>query len=263
MDASNNLPVIADVEIPVDSTGRYNLNALHKASHEGEHKRPSKWLDTSPAQEFIAAVRRQSPQTGSGTKSDGYDVLRVVNGGNAPGTFAHELIAVEYAGWISPEFRIKVNQTFIDYRTGKIQPAPLSPANMSRLQLIQLAMQAEEERLALEHQVAEIQPKAAALDRIATASEGALNVTSAAKHLQMRPKALFQWLSAHEWIYRRPGSTRWLAYQVRLQAGLLEHKVTTVTRDDGTEKVVEQVLVTAKGLTRLAQELGVDLEGVA
>lgn len=42
--------------------------------------------------------------------------------GRNGGTFAHELIAVEYAGWISPKFRILVNQTFIAYRTGKLQP---------------------------------------------------------------------------------------------------------------------------------------------
>jgi len=35
--------------------------------------------------------------------------------------------------------------------------------------------------------------------------------------------------------------------------GRLEHKVTTVTRADGSEKVTEQVLVTAKGLTALAK----------
>ncbi|WP_339058328.1 hypothetical protein [Candidatus Regiella endosymbiont of Tuberolachnus salignus] len=29
-------------------------------------------------------------------------------------------LAVEYAGWIRPDFRIRVNQTFIDYRRGKI-----------------------------------------------------------------------------------------------------------------------------------------------
>ncbi len=65
--------------------------------------------------------------------------------GRYGGTFAHELLAVEYAGWISPGFRIKVNQTFIDYRNGKLQPA-LNPANVSRLQLTELAMQAEQER---------------------------------------------------------------------------------------------------------------------
>ncbi|WP_407235124.1 hypothetical protein [Escherichia coli] len=30
---------------------------------------------------------------------------------------------MEYAGWISPAFRLKVNQTFIDYRAGRLQPA--------------------------------------------------------------------------------------------------------------------------------------------
>ena len=155
-------------------------------------------------------------------------------------------------------------------KTGKFESVPqpaaahFDPASITRLQLIQMALESEQERLALEQQVAVIQPKAAALDRLATASEGAMNVTAAAKHLQLRPKALFQWLNAHEWIYRRPGSARWLAYQTRLQAGLLEHKVATITREDGSEKVVEQVLITAKGLSVLAQRMGGNLlEGVA
>ena len=35
--------------------------------------------------------------------------------------------------------------------------------------------------------------------------------------------------------------------------GLVDYKVTTVSRSDGTEKIVEQVLVTAKGLAKLAE----------
>ncbi|OTA18172.1 hypothetical protein Xbed_03169 [Xenorhabdus beddingii] len=38
------LPVIAGVEITTDSEGRFNLNALHKASGAGESKKPSQWL---------------------------------------------------------------------------------------------------------------------------------------------------------------------------------------------------------------------------
>ncbi|WP_268904622.1 hypothetical protein [Candidatus Regiella insecticola] len=30
------------------------------------------------------------------------------------------MLAVEYAGWIRPDFRIIVNQTFIDYRRGNL-----------------------------------------------------------------------------------------------------------------------------------------------
>ena len=101
-------------------------------------------------------------------------------------------------------------------------------------------------------QLAIAAPKADALDRIAYA-EGSMCITDAAKHLQMAPKHLFSWLAANDWIYRRPGNAHWIAYQPRLKSGVLEHKVTTVQGRDGAEKVVEQVLVTAKGLVRLAQ----------
>ena len=148
-----------------------------------------------------------------------------------------------------PRFRIITRWQALEAE----RPAPaLNPANFSRMQLIELAMQAEQERLALEHRVNEIQPKADALDLISTASEGATNITQSAKALGMGPKALFVWLHAHNWIYRRPGGRGWVAYQRRIQQGLLEHKVTTVHRDDGTEKLVEQVLVTGKGIAKIA-----------
>lgn len=44
-----------------------------------------------------------------------------------------------------------------------------------------------------------------------------------------------------------------IAYQDKLASGLLEHKVTTVYRTDGSEKSVTQVRVTPKGLTALAR----------
>lgn len=131
----------------------------------------------------------------------------------------------------------------------------LNPANLSRLQLIELAMQAEQERLVLECRVAEIEPKAVALDRIATA-DGAMCLTNAAKALQINPKRLMSWLHEMEWIYRRAGSGVWTAHQPKLRSGHLIHKVTTVSRTDGSEKVVEQVLVTAKGLAALAKFMG-------
>lgn len=109
-----------------------------------------------------------------------------------------------------------------------------------------------EKVLALEARNAELAPKAEALDRIATISDGSMCVQAAAKALQVRPKALFSYLREHGWIYRRPGGKANLGYQPKLTAGLLEHKVTTVLRADGSEKIVEQVLVTAKGLAKLA-----------
>ncbi|WP_440493136.1 phage antirepressor KilAC domain-containing protein [Serratia sarumanii] len=114
-----------------------------------------------------------------------------------------------------------------------------------------------EKVIALTHQVDEMKPSVEAFNRIATKSDGSMCITNAAKHLQVQPKDLFKLMSESHWIYRRVGGKCWLAYQDRIQSGVLEHKVTTVSRSDGSEKVVEQVLVTAKGLTKLSKMMGV------
>lgn len=108
-----------------------------------------------------------------------------------------------------------------------------------------------EKVLALEAVNAELTPKAEALDRIATA-DGSLCVTDAAKALQMRPKDLFSYLREHGWIYRRAGAGHDVGYQSKTTTGLLEHKVTTVLRADGSEKITEQVRITPKGLAKLS-----------
>ncbi|MBG6243616.1 MAG: DNA-binding protein, partial [Candidatus Symbiopectobacterium sp. Dall1.0] len=69
-----------------------------------------------------------------------------------------------------------------------------------------------------------MKPDVEALQRIAK-SDGCVCITDAAKDLQMRPKDLFSYLSAHRWIYRRPGGKSWLAYQNKIQTGVLMHKV--------------------------------------
>jgi len=69
----------------------------------------------------------------------------------------------------------------------------------------------------------------------------------------MRPKDLFQWMSSNGWIYKRPGAAAWLGYQTRCNAGDLEHKTTTVLRADGSERITEQVRITAQGLTKLVK----------
>lgn len=110
-----------------------------------------------------------------------------------------------------------------------------------------------EKVIALQGEVEEMRPQVEALERIAV-SDGSMCITDAAKTLQVQPKALFQFLDSHRWIYTRQGDNTRIAYQPKLQTGLLEHKTTVVTRSDGSEKTTTQVRVTAKGLARLARE---------
>ncbi|ENU24206.1 hypothetical protein F993_01522 [Acinetobacter proteolyticus] len=112
-----------------------------------------------------------------------------------------------------------------------------------------------EKVIELEQQVEVMQPTVEAFDRIATA-DGSLCLTDTAKALQMRPKDLILWLNQKQWIYKRTGSAHYLGYQEKVQSGYLEHKVTEITRGDGSNKITEQVRVTPKGLTKLSKLLG-------
>lgn len=109
-----------------------------------------------------------------------------------------------------------------------------------------------EKVIALEAEVDEMREDVTAYERLAKA-DGSLSVTETAKNLGIRPKDLFQWLGQNGWIYKRPNGGAWLGYQTKCNQGLVEHKTTTVLRADGTEKVTEQVRVTAKGLSSQAK----------
>lgn len=111
-----------------------------------------------------------------------------------------------------------------------------------------------EKVIELESKVVEMTPTVEAYDRIAKA-DGSLCLTDAAKALQMRPKDFIAKLSGDKWIYKRIGNANWLGYQDKVQSGYLEHKVSEVTRGDGTTKISEQVRVTQKGLAKLSKEM--------
>lgn len=128
------------------------------------------------------------------------------------------------------------------------------PQNFKEALVHLLSSVEKNEELQAENDI--LAPKATALDRIATA-DGSMCLTDAAKHLQMKPIHFFRWLQANGWIYRRAGGSGYIGYQDKIQRGLLEHKINMVNREDGTEKMTEQVRVTAKGISLLSTKVEV------
>ncbi|WP_067736269.1 phage antirepressor [Novosphingobium naphthalenivorans] len=137
-------------------------------------------------------------------------------------------------------------------RTGRYG-APAAPIDLTdRTQLQALLHQLTTIALDADTKVAALEPQADALARLAQ-SDGSLCVTDAAKALGVPPRRLFSWLEANHWTYRRGDGGHWVAYQAKIDTGVLEHKGTTIRRHGGVpDKLVEQVMVTPKGLTRLA-----------
>ena len=154
--------------------------------------------------------------------------------------------AKRFKRWITSEVIPSIRKTG---RYGAADPmvALSDPATMRALLLGYT-----EKVIALEGRVSELQPKAVALDRIAN-TDGSLCLMDTAKTLQIRPKDLIAWMKAHLWIFMRLGTSHWVGRAEKLNAGFLEHKVTTIHRTDGTERITTQVRVTPKGLAKLAE----------
>lgn len=134
--------VIGNVEIYQDEHGRYNLNALHHASEcsDDESKSPGHWLKRKSAKQLISELQSQVS----------FLPLEVVHGGDRRGTYAHELLAVSYAGWISPRFQLIVNQAFIDSKTKKDTiPSVVNPALQAIIDLVIRQDAVEQELISL------------------------------------------------------------------------------------------------------------------
>lgn len=106
----------------------------------------------------------------------------------------------------------------------------------------------------LQETIAEQGQRLKKLDRLEGAT-GSMCITDAAKTLNVKRDFLFQFLSSRKWIFKRAGSRNWLAYDAIRHAGHLEHDDHPYFDDQGRERVSSRVLVTAKGLVRIAELL--------
>ncbi len=132
---------IADTQIR-EINGLYSLADLHKASGGQNKHRPSLWLRNQQAIDFIEELTKaqicaleQNQELSAQAKQALLDdenslrenVIKVVNGGkHGSGTYVCKELVVHYGMWISPEFSIKVIQTFLHSQqkaTEPVQPA--------------------------------------------------------------------------------------------------------------------------------------------
>lgn len=110
------------------------------------------------------------------------------------------------------------------------------------------------DKIELQSQVADLTPKAQALDMI-SASNGAVTLTQASKVLGMKRADLTKWMHANRWIYRQNGS--WVAYKNHIDMRHLEYKEHTYSDQmTGFDCRKPYCHVTPKGLTKLAAIFG-------
>lgn len=106
----------------------------------------------------------------------------------------------------------------------------------------------------LQQQASELEGRSKTLDRLEGA-KGSMCISDAAKTPGVGRDHLFQFMSSRRWIFKRAGSKNWLAYDDKRKALLLEHDDHLYMDSVGQERVATRVLVTAKGLVKLAELL--------
>ena len=227
---------------PTYSEGRYCLNDLHKAAGGEKSHQPANWLRAQQTQELIAEL--STPQI-RGVKQNQPLAARPGAPHTGGGTYVCKDLVYDYAMWISASFKVKVIRAY-----DTLVNNPL--AGITPLRIGEMFVIAEKARLALEAELAIAAPKAQALDRIASA-KGSLCITDAAKTLQIKPTNLIDYLLKNNWVYRRKLGGPLVGRQDKIDAGYLEHKVSSVDLEDGVTKLSQQLRVTPLGLSVLAK----------
>lgn len=231
---------IDGIEIRTDADGRFCLNDLHKASGEEIRNRPATWLQNQQTQNLAVELEK-----------DGIPSIYTKQG---LGTFVRKELVYAYAMWISAAFNLKVIRTFDSVATGGALALPdfTNPAEAARA----WAQEFEAKQIA-EKQVAELAPKAEALETIADTSN-TYCLRECAKTIGIQEKELIQLLIDKKWIYREPSKTLGKSGKLQPHAQYVLNKVfinrispVITNQYTGQEMVHMHMRVTAFGLTRI------------
>lgn len=160
--------------------------------------------------------------------------------------------AKKFKKWVNSEVLPSIRKT----GSYSVNPAPNlnDPALLRTLLLdnVNKVIELQETVAEKEEVIAEQAPKVAALELL-SGSEGNLCLRDAAKTLKIPPQKFNAYLNEKKYIYKRGGAGDWIAHQPRIQSGILEHKPVLVPIGNGANITKSQVVVTPKGLTKLAE----------
>lgn len=95
----------------------------------------------------------------------------------------------------------------------------LTPKDLSRVDILQMAIESEKEKLALKHEVEELKPKAEFHDKVAVAPD-AISIGKAAKLLGTGRNRLLSYLRKIGWVTRKNEP-----YQTKIESGLMDVKL--------------------------------------
>lgn len=169
------------------------------------------------------------------------DVMRLIVSSKLPA-------AQRFERWVFEEVLPQIR------RTGSYNSSQFSPADLTRAEILRIALNAEEERLALEAKNKELEPKADAYDTFIDAT-GKYNVGTVAKMLGMGQNKLFKELR-NRGVFIAKGANANTPYQKYMQH--FEVKAYTFERSNGEQVIRYTTYVQPSGVDFIRRKLGLD-----
>lgn len=223
-------------EVSFDFGQGVMINATQMAKAFG--KAPKDYLKTQSAKDLIKAVSARTNVLPT-------DLVTVINGGTNYGTWMEETIALDFAQWLSVDFKLwcsNVIKEVLKYGSFSFEiPQTLSQA------LMLAAKQAEE----IETQAKQIEiqePKVEVFEKIANA-DTLLSLNEAAKAVGTGRNRLMRVLRNNKVLTKTN-----VPYQRYIERGLFLVKVSVIQKGNTLENYA-QTFVTGKGLVWIAKSL--------
>ncbi|MEB4800572.1 phage antirepressor KilAC domain-containing protein [Acinetobacter soli] len=159
---------------------------------------------------------------------------------------AGKLDSITVVAQLCPQFTAALVKRWYELESQQNQTRELT-----RLEILQLALESEKKAIELEQQVKVLEPKAQALDVIADTTN-TYSIRECAKTIGIQETKLIDFMLKKQWVYRENSRHRRLcAYAHRVEQKVMINKVSKVVACDDGDKVFTQARITAFGLTRL------------
>ncbi|ENV15530.1 MULTISPECIES: phage antirepressor KilAC domain-containing protein [Acinetobacter] len=157
-----------------------------------------------------------------------------------------KLDSITVVAQLCPEFTAALVKRWYELENQK-------PRELTRLEILQIALHAEQENQVLHEKVEILEPKAKALDTIAN-TEGTYNIRECAKTIGIGERKLVDLLLKKKWIYREE-SGRLQPYATKRAEGIFINRPSPVVTNKytGEEQVHLHMRITAYGLTKIAE----------
>jgi phage antirepressor YoqD-like protein len=232
------------------------VNANDMAAAFG--KLPKDFLKNKRTKEFLETLssRRKILLT---------DLVQVKNGGDNPGTWMHEDVAIEFARWLSPDFAIWTNDRIKELmREGVATVSDDDDIIAHAMEVLQRRLEAKQQQLQmaestieaqnlqLQQQNNQIQSLTPMADytRDVLQSTSTYTLTEVAKDLGMRSvSVLTDFCRQHRVLYRQ--SDRWLPTANYAANGFFQTRTAKYFHSDGTIGTSLSTVVTEKGRVML------------